>query len=137
MPITINELKIPRIVPLWTERQINAINRQNLTSHCVLSQVEVTSQLVTISFQNAPRHIVYNRVIHQLMTDSLEKFGDIVSGTLGPLPGKSIIVQHAGHYVVHTRTISETSAFGVVVVRHVKSVMHFGYFLWVECFKKS
>lgn len=125
----INELKMPRVILLRTERQINAVNRQNLTSHCVLSRAEVMSQLVTISFQNAPRHIVYNRVICQLMTDSLEKFGDIVSGTLGPLPGKSIIVQHAGHHIVKTRTIPETCALGVVVVRHVKSVTHFGYFL--------
>lgn len=62
------------------------------------------------------------------MTDSLEKFGDIVSGTLGPFPGKSIIVQHAGHHIVYTRTIPETCAFGIVVVRHVEPVIHSEYF---------
>jgi len=94
-----------------------------------LRTVSSRGQLIAISFQNAPRHIVYNRVIRQLMTDSLEKFGDIVSGTLGPLPGKSIIVQHARHHVMHTRTIPEARALGIVIVRHVKPVIDFGYFL--------
>lgn len=65
------------------------------------------------------------------MTDSLEKFGDIVSGTLGPFPGKSIIVQHAGHHIVYTRPIPETCAFGIVVVRHVEPVIHSQYFFQV------
>lgn len=65
------------------------------------------------------------------MTDSLEKFGDIVSGTLGPFPGKSIIVQHAGHHIVYTRTISETRAFGIVVVRHIEPVIYSEYCLKV------
>lgn len=71
------------------------------------------------------------------MTDSLEKFGDIVSGTFGPFPGKSIIVQHAGHHVVHTRTIPETCAFRIVIVRHVESVMHSKYFFRVNVITKT
>lgn len=78
------------------------------------------------------QHVIYNRVLCQLMTDSLEKFGDIVSGTLGPFPGKSIIIQHAGHHVVYTRTIPETCAFGIVVVWHVEPVMHSEYFFQVD-----
>lgn len=65
------------------------------------------------------------------MTDSLEKFGDIISGTLGPFPGKSIIVQHAGHHIVYTRTVPETRAFGIVVVRHIESVIYSEYFFKV------
>lgn len=56
-----------------------------------------------------------------MMIHSLEKFGDIVPGAFGPFPGEGIIVQHAGHDVVHARAVPEARALGIVVVRHVES----------------
>lgn len=59
----------------------------------------------------------------KVMTDSLEKLGDVVSGTFRPFPWKGVIVQHPRHYVMHSGTILIGCTFHVIVVGHVQSKM--------------